>query len=409
METLLKEYAELLVKKGLNVQKGQLVVVRAPIESYPFVRFVSKAAYLAGAKDVIVRYEDEHISHMHYLYADPACFSSVMDWMAQFYNETAKEGACYLSLVGDDPDLMKDVKSERMASASKSLRQKTQYYRNLLDTMKLQWCVAAVATEAWAKKVYPQREDAIICLWKDILSISRIEEGKSIENWDRHLASFEKRVKQLNEMKIHSLHYKNSHGTDLVVELPDGYIFAGGKSTLVNGVDYVPNIPTEEIFSMPKKTGVNGRLASTMPLSHNGALVEDFWFVFENGKIIDYDARVGKDVLDSIFETDEGAMYLGEVALVPFDSPISSMNTIYYETLFDENASCHFALGQSYNECIENGLDLSNDQLEKLGANQSFVHVDFMVGSSDLSIEAKTKDDRTVTIFENGRYTAMFD
>ena len=407
-QTLLEKYADLLVMSGLHVKPGQLVVVRAPIEAYELVRLVTKKAFKQGAKDVVVKYNDEEVTHEHYLHADPSCFESVPTYESAFYNETAKDGACYLSLIGEDPDLMKDVDPKRMSSYQAQLKNATQFYRNALDTMESQWCIAAVSTKKWAKKIY-NTQDAKERLWEDIFKVSRVDEQDPNENWEKHRLSFEHKVKILNDLKISSLHYTNALGTDLTVELPEGYVFCGGGSYLKDGTYYFANIPTEEIFSMPLKNGVNGKLFSSMPLSHHGALVEDFWFTFKDGKVVDYDAKNGRDVLTSILETDEGSKYLGEVALVPYGSPISLMNQQFFNTLIDENASCHFALGQSYNECIEGGLEMDKDQLLEKGANQSLSHVDFMVGTQDLSITALTHDGKEVPIFEQGRFSSLFD
>ena len=408
-ELKLEKYAKLLVYSGLHVKKGQVVVVRSPLEGYPLVRLVTKYAFEAQAKDVIVKYNDEVVDHERYLHADADVFENVREYDALFYNETAQEGACYLSLIGEDPDLMKDVDPKRMSSYQSLLKSKTKPYRQALDTMKNQWCIAAISTENWAKKVYPNQEDALNLLWEDIFTVSRIDDKDPIQNWEDHKLSFEKKVKVLNDMDIVSLHYTNSLGTDLEVGLPENYIFCGGGSYLMDGTYYFPNIPTEEIFSMPHRLKVNGKLYSAMPLCHHGALVKDFWFEFKEGRVVDYDAKEGKDVLTSILETDEGSRYLGEVALVPYGSPISQLNRQFYTTLIDENASCHFALGQSYQECIQDGLTSEEDVLLAQGANQSLSHVDFMVGTKDLSIVATTKENKQFPIFVEGRFSSLFD
>lgn len=402
---LKEKYADLLVRAGLNVQRNQIVVVRASVDMNEFVRLVVKACFQVGAKDVIVRYADDQINRMRYESKNRMPY----DYEALFYNETALKDACYLSLVGEDPDAMKGVDPTYLSNYSKTLRGMTQDYRNKLDFLESSWCVASVPTLAWAKKVYPNSKTPLEDLWNAVFKVSRIDENDAIENWNEHRKSFEKRVQILNAMQIEHVHYKNSLGTDLIVELPENYIFAGGGSFLKNGNYYFPNIPTEEIFSAPKKTGVNGKLYSALPLAYNGAIVKDFWFEFKDGKVVDYDAKEGKDVLTSILNTDEGAQYLGEIALVPYGSPISALHTLFYETLIDENASCHFALGASYNECIQNGLEMNEDELLKNGMNQSYAHVDFMVGTSDLSIEATLKDGKKVSIFKDGKYTSEFD
>ena len=402
---LKEKYADLIVRAGLNVQKDQIVVIRCSVEMYEFVKLVAKACFDVGAKDVVVRYSDENINRMRYQTKKRMPY----DFEAEFLNETARKDACFLSLVGEDPDAMKGIDPSLLSNFAKELRLKTQPYRDKLDYLESSWCVASVPTLAWAKKVFPNSLDPLSDLWDAVLKVSRVDENDAIQNWNAHRHSFEKRVNILNHLNIASLHYTNGLGTDLVVELPENYIFAGGGSFLKNGNYYFPNIPTEEIFSAPKKTGVNGKLYSALPLAYNGSIVQDFWFEFKDGQVVDYDAKEGKDVLTSILNTDEGAKYLGEIALVPYGSPISALHTLFYETLIDENASCHFALGASYNECIKDGLIMDEEELLKHGMNQSFTHVDFMVGTRDLSIIANLKSGETVQIFKDGKYTLEFD
>lgn len=406
----LEEYARLLVYSGLNVKKGQVVVCRVPVEAVKLVRMIVKKAYEAGASNVLVKYNDEVVSHERYKHAQDSVFENVYEHEVTFLNDTAKQQACYLTLVGDDPDLMSDIDPKKVSTYSKLFRSKTKYWRKQLDFMECQWCIGAVATPAWAKKVYPDcsEEEAMEKLWDAIFKMTRVY-GDSVENWEAHKKSFEKKVQLLNEWKIQSFHYKNSLGTDLVVEMPKGYVFAGGGSFLNDGTYYFPNMPTEEVFSCPKRNGVNGKLVASMPLCHNGSLIEDFYFEFKDGKVVNFDAKKGKDVLQSILDTDEGSMYLGEIAFVPYGSPISLLQTIFYETLIDENASCHFALGTSYAECIEGGLQMSEEELLEKGANQSFTHVDFMVGTQDLSIIAKCENGQEIPVFVDGKYTQVFD
>lgn len=412
-EKKLKQYAKLIIEKGLNVHNGQLVVVRANLEAYPLVRLISKEAYKKGAKDVIVKYQDEQIEHDHLLYADPSCFENVLLSESLFYDETAQAGACYLTLTGNDPDLMRDADPKRITMYRKSFNRASKEYRKQIDQMKVSWCIAAAPTASWAQKVFPtlSKEEAIDALWDSIFQACRVDEEYTLENWQNHLDAFQDHVTWLNGLSIQSLWYKNKAGTDLEVRLPENYRFVGGDSKLqVEGTpSYSPNIPTEEIFSVPFKYGVNGRLVATLPLVYQGNRIEDFWFEFKDGKVVDYDAKVGKGVLESILETDEGAKYLGEVALVPADSPIAKMRRLFYNTLFDENASCHFALGKAYLECVENGLEMDEEAQEQAGLNVSSTHVDFMVGSDDLSIIARCLDGKEVPIFQDGCWVSRID
>ena len=413
LQTKINKLARLIVRGGLHVKENQLVVIRTHVEAIDLTRAVVKEAYAAGARDVIVRYADEIVNHEHYLHANAECFQEIYEHEVQFYNETAKKGACYLSIIGSDPDLMKDVDPNRMASSAKILRQKTQFYREQLDTMRAQWCVVPCPTKAWAKKVYPElkEQEAYDALWEDIFYVCRIDEKDPLDNWQQHKQSFRKKVSILNQLHLKQLHYQNEWGTDLIVQLPEGYLFEGGESTLLDDehTEYFANIPTEEVFSAPLRTGVNGHLVASMPLIHSGSRIDQFWFDFKDGKVVDFDAKEGKDVLQSIIESDAGSCYLGEVALVPTGSPINTLQRVFYNTLIDENASCHFALGKAYNECIEGGLNMSAEELMEHGLNVSFVHVDFMVGTKDLSITGEDESGKQIPIFVHGKWTSLFD
>lgn len=406
----LKKLARLAVEGGANVKKDQLVVIKGDIQAAPLVREIVSAAYDAGAKDCIVRYHDEQIKHEKYLRSAEEVFQKAEPWEAVFNNDSAKQDACYIHVVGGDPDLMKDVDPKRMQSASAALENASQEYRNLLNQGKNAWTIVASATPAWAKKVYPELEEdqALEQLWEDIFSISRVDENDPLDNWKKHSDSFMNRVKKLNDAKFEKLHYQNSAGTDLWVELPENYVYEGGGTVISDGRMTYPNIPTEEIFTAPKYNGVNGKLVSTMPLNRSGVLIKDFWFEFKDGKVVDFDAAQGKETLAELLAADEGASYLGEAALVPWGSPIQKKNRIFYNTLFDENASCHFALGRAYSESIEGGQELSDEELKEKGLNQSIIHVDFMVGSDDLSITGYTKDGKEVPVFVNGRFSDQF-
>ncbi|MDY3036678.1 MAG: aminopeptidase [Absicoccus sp.] len=397
---MFENYAKLLIQVGLHVKRNQIVVIQAPVEVYSFVEALSQEAFRAGAKDVIVRYRDEIISHHRYLYADDV--EKVPSYVSDLYNQTAKKGACYLYLVGDDPNLMKDVDPKKFTNYRKAFRKDTAFYRHQLDFMHCQWCVAAVATRSWSKQIYGHEDTHR--LWQDILRICHVDEKDPVDTWEKRKQQFEKRVNWINSLELRSLHYRNHLGTDLMVELPEHYRFAGGNSLLIDGTSYFANIPTEEIFAAPLKKGIQGKLVASMPLSHQGTLIKDFWFQFKDGKVIDFDAKEGKQVLAEILSTDAGSSYIGEIALVPYDSPISNYHQIFYETLIDENASCHFAFGQSYPECIEKGLSMTSEELKEHGLNQSNIHVDFMVGTKDLQIEGKTRKGEEITIFQNGNF-----
>ena len=403
----LKQYAKLIVESGLNVQPHQIVVIQAPIEAYELVRYISEYAFKRQCEDVIIRYSDEIVEHTRFTYRSVEQWEHYPEHEALMYNMTARQNACYLFLTGEDPELMKDIDAKKIAAFSKAKNEATKECRDGRMFMKNSWCIAAVATQKWAEKVYPKEKNPKEKLWDSIFSICRINEN-AISNWENHKHSFEHKMNLLNSMQIQSLHYTNSIGTDFKIDLCEDYLFEGGGSTLKNGIYYFPNIPTEELFTSPERTSANGKLVASMPLCYNGNLIEDFWFEFKDGKVTDFGAKTGKDILQSILNIYENARYLGEVALVPYDSPISQTNTLFYETLFDENAACHFALGSSFAECIKDGLTMTKEQLMEKGLNDSLTHVDFMIGTRDLKIVATCKNGDEVTIFEDGNFSSIF-
>lgn len=404
----LDKLARLAVEGGVNVQKGQPVVIRADVEAREIARLAAKHAYEKGASKVTVLYSDEPITRMEYLQADPKTFETAPAWKAALNNDSAAEDAAYIHIVSDDPDLLKGVDPRLPVMASKAMHDASSVYRNRLDSGQNAWTIIAAASPAWAARVYPgmPEEKAVDALWKDIFAVSRIDENDPLENWKQHDASFQSRLEKLNSADLQFLHYTSSNGTDLMVELPEGYIFEGGSSCLQNGRRILCNIPTEEVFTAPKKDGVNGTLKAVMPLNLDGTLVDDFSFVFKDGKVVDFDAAQGKEALEQKLNADEGARYLGEAALVPYDSPIRKLGRIFYNTLLDENAACHFALGQSYAETLKDGLSMSKEELEAHGMNHSAIHVDFMVGAKDLNIEGIDRNGRKIPVFENGNFAA---
>ncbi|MDD3027138.1 MAG: aminopeptidase [Erysipelotrichaceae bacterium] len=402
----LQKYARLLVESGLNVQEGQVVAVMATIEAVELVREVTKAAYNRKAKEVRVLYDDEFVTRQKYLNSPLEVFESVPKYISEFRNELVEQDSCILFLRGDDPELLKGCDREKVAANTKNMMLALKPFNDKRDNMELSWCIGAVPSAAWANKVYPDMatHEAIEALWQAIFKVTYTTKDDPVAFYSQNKINFENRVKYLNDLKIESLHYRNSLGTDLVVELPEKYLFAGGGSYLSNGVYNFPNIPTEEVFTVNKKHGVNGIVYSSMPLNYHGNLIEDFSFKFEDGKIVEAKARVNEAVLNDMISLDEGACYLGEVALVPYDSPISNLNTLFYMTLLDENASCHFAIGNSYIECLDGGLTMSEEEKKAQDVNESLTHVDFMVGTSDLEIIATTRDNKKVLIFKDGNF-----
>ncbi len=408
----IEKLATLAIQKGVNLQKGQTIFIRSSIEPEMarLARACAKEAWKAGAKEVFMDWSDPQTDKLLYRYADEEILSTAPQWRGLMLEEGAKRDACFLMIDGDDPDLYQDIDPKDILRRRQALEKITQTYRQAFDSGKLAWTIVAAPSEGWAKKVYPDlnTQEAIEKLWQDIFTISRIDENDPLENWTKHGESFAQRVKLMNALNLEKLHYTSSNGTDLWVDLPEEAQFIGGSSILQNGKEIFCNIPTEEIFSTPRLDGVNGTLEAVLPLSFNGKMIDGFGFVFKDGKVVDYHAKQGKEVLEAIFASGKGADRLGEVALVDKNSPIRQKNKIFFNTLFDENAACHFAFGQSYAETLKNGLFMDFDELEAKGMNQSKIHVDFMVGADDLNIEGYTKDQEKVVIFENGAFGPSF-
>lgn len=403
---LLDKYANLCVKVGINIQKDQPLVITAPVEGAEFVRLLAKHAYEAGAKEVHVNWNDDELTRMKFEYAPMEVFENFPKWYADGMEDYAEKGAGFISISARDPYLLKGIDSKKIAANNKAssigLKKFREYTMNDLNS----WCVISIATKKWAKRVFPDvsDEEAVEKLWDAIFKALRVYEEDPVEAWKKHLKNIEDKVNFLNEKNFKKLYYKSSNGTDLEVELPEGHIWAGGGGKNSKGVYFVANMPTEEVFTLPHKYGVNGVVYSSKPLNYGGNLINNFSLTFKDGKVVDFTAEEGYEVLKDLLDLDEGAKRLGEVALVPHDSPISNSNIIFYNTLFDENASCHFALGKAYPTNLKGGPDMKEEELDKAGVNDSLTHVDFMVGTEDLSIIGETRDGEKVQVFENGNW-----
>ncbi len=403
-QEMIEKYVRLIVCSGINIQKDQTLVISAPIECASFTRQIAQVAYERGAKDVVVDWADELFTKTRYLYAPEAAFGEFPEWKKQFYMHYALNGAAFLTIDAHNPELMKDVNpatiGKETTARARALKEFAQRKMMGLNA----WCVAAYPSKAWAKKVYPgvSGEEAVEALWRAIIKVSRIGENDPILSWEKHKEELRTKTDFLNVSDFKYLHYKNELGTDLRMELPENHIWIAGATRTPEGVEFSANIPTEEIFSLPVRTGVNGTVVSSKPLSYNGSIINKLSLTLKDGRIIDYQAEEGYEILKGIIETDEGSHYLGEVALVPYSSPISLLNTHFYNTLFDENASCHLAIGAAY-PCIKNVK--SEEDLVKYEINQSLKHVDFMIGTQDLEIVGTTKDGREVPVFVQGNFT----
>ena len=407
-DELLREYARLAVRRGVNLQKGQKLVIRAGVDSAFFVRLLVGEAYAVGARDVVVWWSDERIARERYLHADADVFNAAYPWQVLAFDQLSEEGAAFLSVLSSDPAAFVGVDPDRIRRFSVAYGKANEKFYARMMASRIPWSIVAIPCAPWAEKVFPGKtaDEAKELLWDAIFRTVRIREGgDAVAEWAAHCDRLTEQAGKLNGCAFAALRYENALGTRLTVELPEGHLWAGGSETDARGTTFIANMPTEEIFTAPKRDGVNGVVYSSKPLVLNGNLVEGIRLTFSNGRITDVHADKGEEYLKAEIALDEGAHYLGEVALVPYHSPISESGILFYDTLFDENASCHFAFGEAYPTCIEGGADLSKEELLARGINaESNTHVDFMVGTADLSIIGITRDGKEIPVFRNGDF-----
>lgn len=405
-KSFLIKYASLAVNIGVNIQKDNILVISSPIETAEFARLITEEAYKSGAKDVIVHYGDQKLTKIKLENSSLETISNIPEWQAESYNYYARQEACFISISASDPDGLKGVPVEKIGASQKARTSALKEYFDNSMSNKCRWCVLSVPTLSWAKKVFPKVSDdeAMESLWDVIFKTVRVDTENPVNAWEKHNAYLEEKIKFMNNNNFKSVHLKSANGTDLNIELPEGHIWAGGSERDVNGIPFNANMPTEEVFTLPKKTGVNGIVYSSKPLSYAGNLIDNFSITFKDGKAIDFTAETGYDVLKQMLESDEGAKYLGEVAFVPYNSPISNSKLIFFNTLFDENAACHLAFGRAYESCVKDADKYSEEELEKIGVNNSIIHVDFMIGTSDLEVTGINENGETIQIFSNGNW-----
>jgi aminopeptidase len=404
-ELMLDKYAELVVKVGVNVQPGQVLMVHAPLETAELTRLIVGKAYEAGAKYVIVEWDDEATTRIRYEKASDDSFGYYPQWQADMLEKFAEENGAILHIKVPDPELFKGIDSAKVSAAVKAAAVARKNYSNFTRNNKISWSLIKAPTRAWADKVFADlpEEERISAMWEAVFQMNRVGSDDPVAAWRAHIEDLKISQERLNTKRYKNLHYR-APGTDLHVELPEGHLWRGGGGLNASGVYFVANMPTEEVYTMPHRTGVNGTVTSTLPLNLNGRLVDGISLTFKDGKVVAYDAKSGREHLTSLLETDEGASYLGEVALVPHDSPISRLNRIFYNTGIDENASCHFALGSAYPVNIEGGTSLGAEELLARGANVSLTHVDFMIGSAELEIDGELQDGTIEPVFRKGNW-----
>lgn len=403
---VLKNYAKLIAKVGANVQKGQEVFITASVSDEYFVKYVVEECYKAGASNVVIDWTSSVISALAYKYETVEELANLPKWKEEKLKHQVKVLPARIFIDSEDPDAMASVDQEKMTKVRRILGPKVMKYREQMEN-KYQWTIVGLPGEAWAKKVFPNlsTKKAMEALADAIFKTARVY-GDPIENWKQHNLNMKDKYTKLNDLGIKTLYYKASNGTDFNISLKECMVFNGGDETTLSGVVFQPNMPTEECFTSPDKYSCNGVVYASKPLSVMGKVVTDFGFRFEQGKAVEVLAKdeETKKLLEKLISLDEGASRLGEVALVPFDSPINQTGLLFYNTLYDENACCHLALGRAFNDCIRDFDKLSEEQIKAVDLNISMIHVDFMIGTEDLHIEAETFDGKRQVIFDKGTW-----
>lgn len=401
----LKKYAHTLLKYGVNLQEDQTLVISVDVENKDFAVIVTEEAYRLGAKEVVLNWRCSPIARQRLLHANESVLEKPANWIPEFYKQYIDDKAAFLSLISANPKALEGIPTDRISLQSRNLNKVLSFYHTAIMNSSVTWCVASVPTVLWANLLGYEGsdEEKIDQLWATLLKLCRIEGIEAKDTYRHHMAKLRHRCEALNKLDLKSLRYTCENGTDLLLELPESHIWLGGEESSKDGTIFNANIPTEEVFSAPQYNGVNGVVHSTKPLIYHGNTISDFSFTFKEGKIVEYTAKEGYEVLKELVETDEGSHYLGEVALVDHFSPISQSNQIFYETLFDENASCHLAIGASYPTCLKNSDGLSEEELKERGLNHSLTHVDFMIGHERMNIKGYTRDGQAVDIMIDGR------
>ncbi len=401
----LSSYAALIAEVGLNVQAGQQLMIAAPLEASPLLARVAEFAYKRGVRYIHPFYSDDAVTLARYRYAPEDSFDFYPDWLAAGMLQMLSENGARLSVTGGDPDLLKGQDGDAIAATQKAAQTALKPFMNKVMNDAVNWCVVAVATPAWADKVFPDAPEGerVGKLWDAIFKAVRADSDDAVEKWRTHSAELEARRGYLNERRYRALHYR-APGTDLSLGLADGHIWRGGSSENDAGTTFVANLPTEEVFSAPHRARVEGTVKSSKPLSYSGQLIEDFSLTFKEGRVTEVRAAQGQDALERLLATDEGATRLGEVALVPHSSPISQSGLLFYNTLFDENAASHLALGRAYRFCAEGGTTMSDAEAQAVGLNDSLAHVDFMIGSAETEIAGVRDDGAEEPVMQGGEW-----
>ncbi|WP_231946141.1 aminopeptidase [Acetobacter ghanensis] len=402
---MLDRLGEVAARTGLNVAPGQQVIMTAPLYAVPLVRRITEHAYKAGASLVTTFYSDEETTLARYQYGEESTFDTAAGWLAAGMAEGFRSGAARMAITGSNPALLAGQNPDHVSRASKAASKVNRPAMEIITNFDVNWCIVAAATPAWAMQVFPDlpEQQAVEKLWQAIFSVSRLNGDDPVGQWEAHNAILHRRAAFLNDVRYDALHFSGP-GTDLLVGLADGHDWAGGAEKAGNGIVCNPNIPTEEVFTTPHRLRVEGTVASTKPLSHQGTLIDGIKVRFEGGRIVEMHATRGQDVLERVLDTDEGARRLGEVALVPHSSPISRSGLLFQNTLFDENAASHIALGQSYSKCMRDTQGQDEAALAARGANSSMIHIDWMIGSGEIDVDGLDAQGGRVPLMRKGEW-----
>ena len=405
---LLEKYADFIVRVGVNVQPGQTLIINGNLETAPLARLCMKSAFAAGARDVRVDWADEACSRIRMEMGSEEALCDVKPYVLRSYLDFAESegGVCVLHLLADDPEIYNGLDAAKINRVGMARRAVLKPWRAYTMNDKVQWCIAAMPSESWAKMIFPDEpvETAVEKLWDAIFQVCRVTDGDPVNAWKSHLDHLTDLKNKMNDYDFESVHFTSSNGTDLTVGLADDAVWESAVSLTEKGVEFLPNIPTEEVFTAPHKDKVNGIVYGTKPYAYNGQLIKGFHVTFKDGRVIEHGAEENAALLGELLDSDKGARSIGEVALVPASSPINRSGLLFYNTLFDENAACHIAFGDSYPSTCKGGKEMSPEELLAHGMNQSDIHEDVMVGAEDTNITGLTRDGRTIQIFENGEW-----
>lgn len=400
----LADFAELSVKVGVNLQKGQELVIRSPIECAEIARYLAEAGYKAGAKLVIIDYNDEKMARISYDYASAETLEEVPQYVIEKQKYVIDHRCAVISIAARNPNNLLGVDPEKIRRAVKASSLALKEFQEKMMANYVRWLVISVPTKAWADMVFPNCENSVDKLWDAIAATMRLNDANPLQSWEKHIEKLTGRAEFLNKHNFDYLHLTSASGTDIKVGLADKHVWQAAQEMAQDGIPFTANLPTEEVFTAPHNKKINGTVHSALPLVNNGNIIDNFWLTYKDGVVVDFGAEKGYDSLKRILDTDDGAKSLGEIALIGKNSPIAQSKLLFLNTLFDENASCHFAMGRAYPSNIENGAELTPEQLAALGHNNSLVHVDFMVGTPDINIVGVDKKGNKVQLFVDGEW-----